>query len=137
MTIGTNGGQLNHLLTINVKHKTKSDAKKVMDEMLDHMNELHGQVVASIGEHTVNTVNSSVSAMVDLTLADTQRAETERLTNLNNSLEEKQKTLDELEEPKEAASSAMAALRAGSSMRSWAAFWAALWWCSLSVWPSS
>ena len=46
--------------------------------MLDHMNELHGQVVASIGEHTVNTVNSSVSAMVDLTLADTQRAETER-----------------------------------------------------------
>lgn len=76
VTIGTNGGQLNHLLTINVKHKTKSDAKKVMDEMLDHMNELHGQVVASIGEHTVNTVNSSVSAMVDLTLADTQRAET-------------------------------------------------------------
>lgn len=74
VTIGTNGGQLNHLLTINVKHKTKSDAKKVMDEMLDHMNELHGQVVASIGEHTVNTVNSSVSAMVDLTLADTQRA---------------------------------------------------------------
>ena len=113
VTIGTNGGQLNHLLTINVKHKTKSDAKKVMDEMLDHMNELHGQVVASIGEHTVNTVNSSVSAMVDLTLADTQRAETERLTSLNNSLEEKQKTLDELEEPKEAASSAMAALKSG------------------------
>ncbi|MFR3530176.1 MAG: hypothetical protein ACLTTZ_06635 [Lachnospiraceae bacterium] len=84
-----------------------------MDEMLDHMNELHGQVVASIGEHTVNTVNSSVSAMVDLTLADTQRAETERLTSLNNSLEEKQKTLDELEEPKEAASSAMAALKSG------------------------
>ena len=113
VTIGTNGGQLNHLLTINVKHKTKSDAKKVMDEMLDHMNELHGQVVASIGEHTVNTVNSSVSAMVDLSLADTQRAETERLTSLNNSLEEKQKTLDELEEPEAAASSAMAALKSG------------------------
>ena len=61
VTIGTNGGQLNHLLTINVKHKTKSDAKKVMDEMLDHMNELHGQVVASIGEHTV-TRSTAASA---------------------------------------------------------------------------
>ena len=46
-------------------------------------------------------------------MADTQRAETERLTSLNNSLEEKQKTLDELEEPEEAASSAMAALKSG------------------------
>ena len=35
------------------------------------------------------------------------------ISSLNNSLEEKQKTLDELEEPKEAASSAMAALKSG------------------------
>ena len=113
VNVGTNSGKLNRLLTISVKHMTKSEAQKVMEEILDHMDDMQAQITAGIGEHMVNTVNHGVSAMVDLTLADKQRAETERLTALNDSLEDKQKSLEDMEEPKEAVSSKMAALKSG------------------------
>lgn len=113
VSVGTNSGKLNHLLTISVKHTTKRDAQKVMDEIIEHMNEMHEQVVASIGEHTVNTVNNGVSASVDLSLADKQRSETERLTTLNDSLETKQKNLEDMEEPEKTVSSRTAALKSG------------------------
>lgn len=113
VSVGTNSGKLNHLLTISVKHTTKQDAQKVMNEIIDHMNDMQEQVVASIGEHTVNTVNKGVSASVDLTLADKQRSETERLTTLNDSLETKQKSLEDMEEPEKTVSSRTAALKSG------------------------
>ena len=113
VNVGTNSDKLNRLLTISVKHMTKSEAQKVMEEILDHMDDMQAQITASIGEHTVNTVNHGVSAMVDLTLADKQRLETERLTTLNDSLEAKQKSLEDMEEPKETVSSQKAALKSG------------------------
>jgi len=113
VTIGTTSGRLNHLLTISVKHTSKENAEKVMNELLSHMNSMQGRITASIGEHTVKTVNNGVSASVDLTLADKQRSETERLTKLNDSLEEKQKSLSEMEEPEKTASSKKAALKDG------------------------
>lgn len=113
VSVGTNSGKLNHLLTISVKHTTKQDAQKVMNEIIDHMNDMQEQVVASIGEHTVNTVNKGVSASVDLSLADKQRSETERLTTLNDSLETKQKSLEDMEEPEKTVSSRTAALKSG------------------------
>lgn len=103
----------NRVLTISVKHTTKKDADKLLDEFLSHMSGMRDQIAASVGEHTINTVNRSVSTYVDLGLADRQKSETDRLRNLNNSLEEKQKALDEMKEPEKAVSSRSAAIKSG------------------------
>ncbi len=110
-TIGTNGNQFSRLLTIDVYHTSKEEAKKVLDAFLDHVNEMQGQITASIGEHTVSTVNESVSTLVNLDLADLQKKQSQKITDLNDSLQEKQTELDELEEPKREDSSKRAALK--------------------------
>lgn len=77
-TIGTNGNQFSRLLTIDVYHTSKEEAKKVLDAFLDHVNEMQGQITASIGEHTVSTVNESVSTLVNLDLADLQKTQSQK-----------------------------------------------------------
>lgn len=112
VTIGANrDGQLNRMLTIDVKHTTKEDAKEVLDAFLAHVDDMHDRIATSIGEHTVSIVNESVSALVNLNLAELQRQQTEKLTTLNDSLQTKQTEYDELEEPKEVDSSKRAALK--------------------------
>lgn len=112
VTIGANrDGQLNRMLTIDVKHTTKEDAKEVLDAFLAHVDDMHDRIATSIGEHTVSIVNESVSALVNLNLAELQRQQTEKLTTLNDSLQTKQTAYDELEEPKEVDSSKRAALK--------------------------
>lgn len=111
VTIGSNNGQLNCLLTIDVYHTSKEEAKAVLDAFLAHVNEMQTQITASIGEHTVSTVNESVSTLVNLDLADLQKKQTQKITDLNDSLQEKQTALDELEEPKKEDSSKRAALK--------------------------
>ena len=110
-TIGTNGTQFSRLLTIDVYHTSKEEAKKVLDAFIAHVNEMQAQITASIGEHTVSTVNESVSTLVNLDLADLQKTQSQKITDLNDSLQEKQTELDELEEPKEVDSSKRAALK--------------------------
>ena len=112
VTIGANrDGQLNRMLTIDVKHTTKEDAKEVLDAFLAHVDDMHDRIATSIGEHTVSIVNESVSALVNLNLAELQSQQTEKLTTLNDSLQTKQTEYDELEEPKEVDSSKRAALK--------------------------
>lgn len=103
----------NHILSISAKHTTKEAADKLLDALLDHMQSMQEQVTASVGAHTISTVNRSVSTYVDLTLADTHKTEADRLTALNTSLEEKQKELDDMEEPKNYSSSRKLAVKSG------------------------
>ena len=110
-TIGTNGTQFSRLLTIDVYHTSKEEAKKVLDAFIAHVNEMQAQITASIGEHTVSTVNESVSTLVNLDLADLQKTQSQKITDLNDSLQEKQTELDELEEPKREDSSKKAAVK--------------------------
>ena len=110
-TIGTNGNQFSRLLTIDVNHTSEEKAKEVLDAFLVYIEEMKTQITASIGEHTVSTVSESVSSMVNLDLADLQKKQVQKLTDLNDSLQEKQTELDELVEPKKEDSSKRAAAK--------------------------
>ena len=110
-TIGVDKNQFSRLLTINVNHTSKEKAKTVLDAFLAHVADMQAQITASIGEHTVSTVNEGISSKVDLDLADLQRQQSQKLTDLNDSLQTKQKDLDELEEPEKEDSSKVAALK--------------------------
>lgn len=113
VTAGTYANEFNRLLTIKVRHTSKQKAQAVLDDILAQVDELQARVTESVGEHSINTVNDSLGSLVDLSLADKQRSENERLTKLNDSLETKQKELEDMEEPEKTVSSKMAALKSG------------------------
>ncbi len=102
-----------NLLTIEAKGETESTAEKIMDAMLDGVDSKKDQIRTSIGNHTVSQVSSSVGSKVDLNLQDTQKAQSDRLTTLNDSLEKKQDELDALEEPEKPSTSTMTAVKNG------------------------
>jgi len=102
-----------NLITIKVRHNEEKAAKALMSDILSGVDASQAKIEKSIGEHSVSTVNSSIGSMVDLDLANTQKNERDRLIQLNDSLETKQKELEELEEPKKAATSANAAISSG------------------------
>lgn len=105
--------KLTNLLTVKVKNSSKKDAEAVLKKLLDGIELLQANITANIGEHTVNTVNKSTGATVDLALADQQREKNNQLINLQQSLEEKQQALDDLEEPEKLTSASTATIKDG------------------------
>ncbi len=102
-----------NLLTICAMDGTESGVKAIMDAMLDGVKDAQSQIRTSIGSHTVSEVSSSVGALVDLKLQNTQKAQSDRLVTLNDSLTKTRDGLDALAEPVAPSSSAMTAVKSG------------------------
>ncbi|MBR5316994.1 MAG: hypothetical protein IKU39_03770 [Lachnospiraceae bacterium] len=103
----------NSIITINMKHTSKEKAQAVLDETIMWLNDLKPQVVTMIGEHTISMINNSTSSRVGLTLADTQETQEQNLVDLKESLELKQKELDELKAPEKGGFSTSTATKSG------------------------
>lgn len=101
------------MLTIKVRYKTQAEAQKIMEMMLQKVEELTPGITESIGNHTIAVVNESLGSSVDLSLADQQRSESTRLETLKTSLETKEKELEEMEKPKKNETTTTAALKTG------------------------
>lgn len=112
-TVIGNTSKLTNLLTVTVKNSSQKEAEAVLKKLLDGIDELHVKITENIGEHTVNTVNKSTGATVDLALADRQREQNNQLVSLRQSLEEKQQALDELTEPEQLTSASTATIKSG------------------------
>ena len=94
-----------NLLTIEVRHKTEQDASELMDEILKGVKQFQAQISSGIGRHSVTEFTSSVSSQIDLSLAERQTAESERLTTLKASLDAKNEELKGMKMPEPASSS--------------------------------
>ena len=101
------------ILSIKVNYTDEKSVKEIMQYILSGVDEAKEKIESTIGVHTVSIVDESVGSKVDLELADAQKTESTRLVDLNTSLEEKQDTLDQLEEPKKVMDSASAAIKSG------------------------
>lgn len=112
-TVVGNTSKLTNLLTVTVKNSSKKDAEAVLKKLLEGIESLQVNITANIGEHTVNTVNKSTGATVDLALADRQREQNNQLISLQQSLEEKQQALNDLEEPAKLTSASTATIKSG------------------------
>ncbi len=75
--------------------------------------EAQSDITHTIGIHTVSEVNKSTASRVDPELAELQKAKADRVFQLNDSLETKQKELDELGEPERPADPSVSAIRGG------------------------
>ena len=113
INIGRVDNKVNNILTIQVRHESEEKAKAILDDLLAGVNQFKGQIRSSIGNHTITEVSRSLGALVDLSLVDQQKNQTERLIQLNDSLQEKQTELDELEEPEPVVTAASAVLKGG------------------------
>lgn len=101
------------ILTVQVNYKDEKSAREIMQYILSGVDDAKANIEETIGVHTISVVDESVGSKVDLDLADAQKAESTRLIDLNNRLEEKQEALDDLEEPKKVVDSASAAVKSG------------------------
>lgn len=105
--------KLTNLLTVKVKNSSQKEAESVLKKLLDGIDLLQVNITENIGEHTVNIVNKSTGATVDLALADKQRDKNTQLINSQHSLEEKQQALEDLEEPEKLTSASTATIKSG------------------------
>ena len=102
-----------NLLTIQVRHKDEEEARKLLTQLLDGMELFQDRIRSGIALHTVKEISNSVSSKVDLSLADQQSGERDRLNRLNASLEEKKKELEDIKSPEAQANPVSSGIKYG------------------------
>lgn len=99
ITVGRTDNKINNLLTIQVICGEEAKAREILDDILDGVNQFKGQIRTVVGNHIISQVNRSLGAKVDLELAEKQKNERQRLTDLNTALNTKKDERDQMEEP--------------------------------------
>lgn len=89
----------NNILNVTVVAANEKDAKRIMRLILACMEEGQDEIIAAIGEHQFNIVNQSNFVTVDLDLDNNQKNQSKKLEQLETSLNDKTKELDDLKEP--------------------------------------
>ncbi|MBQ9765159.1 MAG: hypothetical protein IJW18_03070 [Lachnospiraceae bacterium] len=86
----------NAMITINIKHKTVDECEEIMLLMKGCLKEYQETIDANIGDHDISLLTENIYATVDLGLEDKQKANLNKITDLNDALEEKEFELKEL-----------------------------------------
>ena len=111
---GTAGyARYTNLLTIKVRYSDKEKAQEILDAILLNVTGLQEQIAATIGPHTVSIVNQAVGATVDMDLAKQQKDARDQLTDLQQSLSDKEAALKALKEPSAPSLGKSAVVKAG------------------------
>ncbi len=106
-----NSRSLTNLLTVRVRHQDQKKAEQLLNAILDKMDSLQRQIAKDIGEHSVTVLNTSCGNIVDMDLAKAQNEEEVRLTDLRNSLTDRETARNELSLPAAPSSSNLIALK--------------------------
>lgn len=111
---GTAGyARYTNLLTIKVRYSDKEKAQEILDAILSNVTGLQEQIAATIGPHTVSIVNQAVGSTVDTDLAKQQKDARDQLTDLQQSLSDKEAALKDLKEPSAPSLGKSAVVKAG------------------------
>lgn len=86
-------------LVIRVMAPDAAAAQQLLEVLSAQLEAAYDQVTQAVAEHTVRVVEQSVSAKVDLTLADSQKKELNRMNDLMTALADAQTAMDTLQEP--------------------------------------
>lgn len=103
----------NRVFTICVKHNNEADAQMLLDMMLTQVDEVKVNLSSMIGEHEIHVLHSDVSSGVDLDVAEAQKAQEEKLKELNANLTETQEEMAKLVEPSAPNMSLTSAIKSG------------------------
>lgn len=103
----------NDVVAIQVKHESQEEAKAILDAVLEGVESACEKIQDTIGVHSVSVANESVGYMVDLELANSQKAASDRLADLNKRLDAKKGEMKALKEPVLAQPSMNGVVKAG------------------------
>lgn len=89
----------NNMLSITVVGDSKQRAAKVMELLMDSIEESHEKLIQTIADHEVNIVDETSYVSVDLELEQQQQDLSANMEQLASSLQAKSKELTDLKEP--------------------------------------
>lgn len=87
------------LVTVLIRSDNADSATQIMNALLACLEEIRAEITAAMGEHTMTTVNTGVTAVVDEELADLQEDVADRLLDYVKFLEDYQADLEVLSAP--------------------------------------
>ena len=87
------------LVTVLIRSGEAESAQKIMDSLLACLDEIQRDITATMGEHTLNKVNTAVTVMVDEDVADLQEDAADRLLEYTDYLEDYRYALEQLSAP--------------------------------------
>lgn len=99
VSAGTTTGALNHIVTVTVRYPDAEGAEKILTLLEGQLDAVKAQVTQSIGDHTVSLIAKTCGLRSDVSLVNTQKAETDRVNTLANDLEKAKTSLNNLTKP--------------------------------------
>lgn len=99
------------VIRVRIRHQQQKTAEHLLALMQEDLPRIGRLVTQSVGKHTADVISTGCSTCVDLTLADTQKQATDRMSELTDALAKTNKTLANLQEPMKAATSGNQALK--------------------------
>lgn len=101
------------VLTVTVAHTDEAAAGRLLDLLLEGLEEKEEELSESVGAHDLVVLSQTTDSVVDLSLSDSQKRVADSLTTLQDSLEEKEKALSQLSKPSLSPGSRRAVLSVG------------------------
>lgn len=101
------------MLSVSVCYKDKNGAEKILNKILDEVNNQYSNFSSKFGSHNLYIMNKVSDSVTDLELANKQKSTSDNITVLQSTLKEKEKALEDLQEPTEAALSSTTAIKSG------------------------
>lgn len=97
--IGTGQDYSSNSFSVEVTYEDLDTAEWILDELVEQISEGHDELAELAGGHTISLINKGSGYFYDGGLADSQKGNFDKITSYENTLKDKKKALDDLEEP--------------------------------------
>lgn len=89
-----------NMFNVSVTYPDEKGAEEILNEIIDSIESEQTEVQEKLGQHSISLMNWDVGVITDQTLTDYQQQKVKNLADTNNSLEDAEKALEDLVEPK-------------------------------------
>lgn len=99
VTVRGTADSSSHVLTVTVCYSDQAGAERILAALEDRLEAISTQINSSVGSHSVDVVSETCNLRTDVTLATTQKAETDRVNTLMTDLDKTKTSLKNLQKP--------------------------------------
>ena len=89
-----------NMFNVSVTYPDEKGAEEILNEIIDSIESEQTVVQEKLGQHSISLMNQDVGVITDQSLTDYQQQKVKNLADTNNSLEDAEKALEDLVEPK-------------------------------------
>lgn len=89
-----------NMFNVSVTYPDEKGAEEILNEIINSIESEQTEVQEKLGQHSISLMNQDVGVITDQSLTDYQQQKVKNLADTNNSLEDAEKALEDLVEPK-------------------------------------